>query len=73
MEWIKKILGYKYLLNKRTGEVHYIPKMGKRCAYINNDNRKLISQTTFRKIRGTWLDDRLINGCKWCNRKHDLG
>lgn len=73
MEWIKKLLGYKYLMNTRTGEVHYVPKMGKRCAYIDPGNRKLISKATFRKLRGTWVKGNLINGCKWCNRKYDLG
>ena len=75
MEWIKKILGYDYLLNTNTGEVHYLPKANKRCAIggIKEENKLLISKARFRKLRGTWHNGHFINGCKWCLRKHDLG
>jgi hypothetical protein len=73
MEWIKKILGFEYLMNTNTGEVHYVPKMGKRCGFIDNPNRKLISKGRFRSIRGTWVQGNQVNGCRWCLQKHDLG
>ena len=72
MEWLKKLLGYKYLLNVNSGEVHYLPVKGKRCGYVDPRNRKLISEHQFKLLRGSWYKGNLVNGCRWCNKNFDV-
>ena len=73
MEWFKKILGFKYVLNKNTGEIHSLTNMTKRCGFIDEKNRFLLSKHKLKKIIGKKYNDKLVNGCHWCLKKHDLG
>lgn len=71
--WIDKVLKRTYVLNKRSGEVHDSQNHTKQCGKIKKENKQFISYKTFRKLKGTLLNEKLINGCRWCMQKYDLG
>jgi hypothetical protein len=73
MKWYHKLLKRFYVLNRRTGETHDFRTMTKRCGKMNPENMKFISYRKFKKLKGTPYNSKVVNGCKWCLEKYDLG
>lgn len=74
-ENIKKIFGYKYLLNKNTGEIHNLDSIKIRCRV------DLMSAKNKLSLNKNELDDLLVdgkyenkklNGCRYCNPILDI-
>ena len=74
-EWILAIFGYTYLLNINTGEVHNLKNKTVSCRVhlMSKQNKKYLTRKQFKKIMGTTINKKLINGCRWCMTKYDLG
>jgi hypothetical protein len=71
--WFKiYILNRRFILNKRSGEVHSIELMGQRCGNVAEHNRKYISYSKFKKLKGKKVNRKTVNGCYWCMRKYDI-
>jgi len=67
--WIKfiKWLGYSYLMNTRSNEVHDTnnTRRGCRMSTIASKNKKYITQKKFLKLHA----EQKVDGCRWCLRK----
>ena len=64
-----------YLLNIRSGEIHFIPAKTKHCwlSQMNPENKKYLSAKEFHKVLKEGYKNKPVNGCKWCNKAHDNG
>jgi len=62
--YIKKFLGYHYLLNTHTNEVHDLHSKKDNCGtrWMSNKNRKLVSKERYMKL----LKLGEVNSCRWC-------
>jgi hypothetical protein len=64
MDWLKRLLGYRYLVNMRSAEVHDIKgeKGNCRISKISKENKRWITDRKLDKLRAA---DK-VNGCRWC-------
>jgi len=71
--FLRHLFGYDYLLNKQTGEVHYLPKTKYQCGIgrMVKENQQYLTKKQFEKIRFTYIDRKYINGCRFCNWYND--
>lgn len=63
LEW----LGYKYILNTNTGEIHKVSSLTKRCKIDLLKNGKYISAKRVNKL---YLSG-AANGCRYCYKDID--
>ena len=73
MNWLQKLLGRRFLLNINTGETHDFNNMKKRCGFVDHKNRRFVSYKKFKSLKGKFVNNKYVNGCRWCMPKHDLG
>jgi hypothetical protein len=68
-------MGYPYLMNKNTMEVHDLRKLTKSCSVgqMADHNKRRISHSQFEKAITKGYKGRRANGCRWCLKKHDTG
>lgn len=61
---IKKLLGYHYLLNLNTNEVHCLIEERRNCGteLMLESNQKLISKRKYLRL----LKEGKVNSCHWC-------
>jgi len=66
--------GFPYLINIKTGEVHFLPKKTAQCGISNmaRHNKRYLSRRTYNSLQGKDVDGKTVNGCMWCNKKNDL-
>lgn len=64
LEWI----GYKFIANHRTKEVHIASKMTDRCRLIFMRNAEYVSEKRVKKLYESGY-----NGCRFCNKENDKG
>lgn len=70
-KFIRTLLKRTYLLNKRTGETHDTTNRTKQCGFVDSKNRRYITYKKFKGMKGK--GEPLVNGCRWCMPKYDLG
>ena len=73
-EKILYLLGYKYIINKRTEEIHSLENEKSNCKIDLIVNKKYITKKAVDKL----LEDSEFlmndyNGCRWCMKKFDNG
>ena len=78
LTWKEKwmvFIGKPYLLNTNTAEVHHLPSKTKHCwiPMISKDHNVYLSEKQFRQALDKGYLDLVVNGCKWCLKKHDTG
>ncbi len=72
--WILKLLGYNYLLNKNTGEVHDLRNLKSRCGIdkMSNKNKKFLNESEYNDLMKIGkFEKKSINGCRFCMEKLD--
>jgi hypothetical protein len=67
---VKKVLGYKYLVNVATGEMHVVNKITMACGVHNmvEKNKLYITKDQLSKIEKISLK---LNGCTHCFKSKD--
>jgi len=70
MEWLKRLFGYRYLVNMHTGEVHNLDRQHINCCinFMAKGNKRLVSR---RKALDLISKSRVFNGCRWCMGEKD--
>lgn len=70
MNWLRKLFGFVYLLNKATGEVHRLSHISGACGtdYLTEWNERYITKGMFLRMM---RKDKKINGCIHCNKKYN--
>jgi hypothetical protein len=65
--FIHRVLGYKYLVNLNTYEIHRLKNIHPNCQIELIKDGKYITKNDYPKyiIEG--------DGCRWCNKKDNLG
>lgn len=73
--YFRHLLGYYYLLNKKTGEVHYLPNVKFQCGIskMEEKNRQYLTKAQFDKMKFKYISRKYINGCRFCNKQNDKG
>jgi len=68
-EKILIFLGYKYILNINTGEVHDVTKAKLNCGIskMAKKNKKRLTYKGYDDIRYTYVNHKYVNGCVHCN------
>lgn len=68
-----KIIGYKYVLNINTGEVHDLDNLTNRCQVgrIADKNKKYLTKKQFQKSINCVINNKRVNGCRYCIPKSD--
>lgn len=71
-DFFLKLLGYKYLLNTNTLEVHSLKKQTKACRLnlMADHNKKYMTKKQVKKLLGGTT---LHNGCRYCMNEFDKG
>lgn len=69
----RKLLGYKYLVNVKTGEVHVISKITGACGVHNmaEKNKMYVTEEQYPKLEvlSKKLEVINLNGCVHCNKE----
>lgn len=68
LEKIKKILGYRYIVNLNTWEIHDLKNTHENCKLNLMTNKKMITK----KQLNAYLEDG-FDGCKWCLKEYNKG
>lgn len=69
MNWLLKLLGYTYLLNKNTYEIHNLENVKTNCG-LNYSNRKNFKRITRSKMLNLMKQEK-YDGCRHCLTKYD--
>lgn len=71
----KVFIGKPYLLNTNTAEVHFLPNKTKDCwiPMMHPAHKVYLSEKQFQQALSKGYQNRTVNGCKWCLKKHDTG
>lgn len=66
--------GFPYLMNVKTGEVHFLPKKTAQCGIDNmaRHNKMYLTRAGFKRMMAKTKLVKNINGCCWCNKNYDL-
>lgn len=66
--------GFPYLMNVKTGEVHFLPKKTAQCGIDNmaRHNKRYLTRAGFKRVMAAKPPLININGCRWCNKNYDL-
>ena len=74
-ENILMIFGYKYILNINSGEVHSLKDKKSYCGvkWMAKKNKEYLTTEEFGEMYGIIYNGKLINGCRFCCPKRDLG
>lgn len=66
---IRRFLGYKYILNVKSGEVHFEDSIKKNCGVdkMKDSNKKYITKRQYSNLKYTYINKHVINGCRHCN------
>jgi hypothetical protein len=72
---IMSIFGYKYILNKNTGEVHNIKVAKSICGlqYMSKKNKKYLTERQYILLKGRVENKKIVNGCRFCCKADDIG
>lgn len=68
--WIRKLFGYRYLINHSSREVHDLKNEHVNCHINLIVNREFATPKRAMTIMAIVEE---YNGCRWCNKKHDKG
>ena len=74
-EWWMCLIGFPYLLNINSMEVHDLRKKTKNC-WINlmtPKNKLYLSEKQFQDTLKNGHKGKPVNGCRWCLKKHNTG
>ena len=69
-DWVRRTLGYKYILNTRSMEVHLADSTNKACGLdkMAEHNKVYITEAKFKKLMSGKSG---VNGCRFCMKDHD--
>ena len=66
----RRLFGFRYLVNVRSGEVHDLANQKVNCLLhmMNDDNKMFVGK---KKAKRMMKDNDFYNGCKQCNKDFD--
>jgi hypothetical protein len=67
-KFLRKVFGYKYILNTKTGEVHTDTATGNCTRNLSKDNKRYLSERQYQRIKYTYVNKHYVNGCMFCNK-----
>ena len=73
-QYLLKLLGYYYLVNKNTGEVHDLKNNKPRCGIdkMSSKNKKFLSTSEYTELMANGkFNNKTVNGCRYCNPNAD--
>ena len=66
--WFLELLGFKYIVNHHTKEIHRAESTDSRCRFFLMTKAERINKKKLQKLLTQGY-----NGCRWCMREYDLG
>ena len=69
-KFLRRLLGYTYILNIKSAEVHCEYTITPMCSInkMKESNKKYITKRQYNNLKYTYINKRIINGCIHCNQ-----
>lgn len=67
------MFGYKYILNIKTGEVHFEDNTKLQCGVskMSDKNKKYLTKRQYTNLKYTYYNHKWVNGCVHCNQANN--